>query len=70
MGEKIRSYRELRVYQSAMEAAMEIFHLTKNFYQKKSILLLTKSDVLPVQYVQILLRLGVKDDIRLHLLQS
>ena len=27
----IRSYRELRVYQSAFEAAMIIFRLTKNF---------------------------------------
>lgn len=31
MGEKINSYKELRVYQSAMEAAMEIFQLTKSF---------------------------------------
>jgi four helix bundle protein len=31
MGEKIKSYQELRVYQSAIEAAMEIFHLTKKF---------------------------------------
>lgn len=27
----IRSYKELRVYQSAMEAAMRIFELTKKF---------------------------------------
>jgi len=27
----IRSYRELRVYQSAMSAAMEIFEMTKGF---------------------------------------
>lgn len=27
----IRSYKELRVYQSAMEAAMQIFELTKRF---------------------------------------
>jgi four helix bundle protein len=27
----IRSYRELRVYQSAFELAMEIFEMTKNF---------------------------------------
>ncbi|MBI2951736.1 four helix bundle protein [bacterium] len=31
MGEKIQSYRELRVYQSAMETAMEIFQVTKGF---------------------------------------
>lgn len=31
MGEKINNYRELRVYQSAMEAAMKIFQLTKVF---------------------------------------
>lgn len=29
--EKIKSYRELRVYQAAMEAAMLIFELTKRF---------------------------------------
>lgn len=28
---KIQSYRELRVYQSAMDLAMEIFELTKSF---------------------------------------
>ena len=27
----IQSFRELRVYQAAMEAAMEIFHLSKSF---------------------------------------
>lgn len=31
MGAKINSYKDLRVYQIAMEMAMEIFHLTKNF---------------------------------------
>jgi len=31
MGEKINSYKDLRVYQMAMELAMEIFHLTKTF---------------------------------------
>ena len=31
MGDRIKSYKELRVYQSAMEAAMEIFQLTKSF---------------------------------------
>jgi len=31
MGDRIRSYRDLRVYQKAMEAAMEIFELTKGF---------------------------------------
>jgi four helix bundle protein len=29
--EKIRSYKELRVYQAAMDAAMKIFELTKSF---------------------------------------
>ena len=28
---KIRSFRELRVYQTAMEAAMQVFELTKSF---------------------------------------
>ena len=31
MGERINSYREMRVYQSAMEAAMKIFQLAKTF---------------------------------------
>jgi len=31
MGEKINSYKDLRVFQSAMDAAMEIFELTKSF---------------------------------------
>jgi len=31
MGNRIRSYRNLRVYQNAMEAAMEIFELMKDF---------------------------------------
>lgn len=29
--QNIRSYRELRVYQAAMEAAMQIFEMTKKF---------------------------------------
>ena len=31
MGEKIKSYKDLRVYQNAMDTAMEIFELTKRF---------------------------------------
>lgn len=31
MGERINSYKELRVYQNAMEAAMKIFEVTKDF---------------------------------------
>jgi four helix bundle protein len=31
MAEKINSYRDLRVYQNAMEAGMKIFELTKGF---------------------------------------
>lgn len=31
MGQNIRSYKELRVYQSAMDAAMKIFEVTKSF---------------------------------------
>lgn len=31
MGEKINSYKELKVYQSAFVVAMEIFELTKSF---------------------------------------
>jgi 23S rRNA-intervening sequence protein len=29
--ERIKSYKELRVYQAAMEAAMRVFELTKRF---------------------------------------
>lgn len=31
MSERVKSYRDLRVYQNAMDAAMEIFQITKNF---------------------------------------
>jgi four helix bundle protein len=31
MGDRIKSYRDLRVYQNAMDTAMEIFELTKSF---------------------------------------
>ncbi|MBC7078121.1 MAG: four helix bundle protein, partial [Synergistales bacterium] len=31
MGERINDYKELRVYQNAMEAAMRIFEMTKVF---------------------------------------
>lgn len=31
MGEKIGSYKDLRVYKSAMEAAMKVFELTRTF---------------------------------------
>lgn len=31
MGDRIKSYRDLRVYQNAMDTAMEIFELTKGF---------------------------------------
>ncbi len=31
MGGKINSYKELRVFQNAMDAAMRIFELTKDF---------------------------------------
>jgi len=30
-GEKIKSYKDLRVFQAAMDAAMAIFELTKSF---------------------------------------
>lgn len=31
MGELVRNYKDLKAYQAAMEAAMEIFHITKSF---------------------------------------
>jgi four helix bundle protein len=31
MGERIGSYKDLRVYQNAMDAAMKVFELTKTF---------------------------------------
>lgn len=35
MADQIKSYKDLRVYQNAMEAAMEIFRLTKEFPQEE-----------------------------------
>lgn len=35
MGERINDYKELRVYQNAMEAAMRIFEMTKVFPSEK-----------------------------------
>lgn len=34
--QKIRTFRDLRVYQAAMELAMEIFELTKNFPKEET----------------------------------
>ena len=34
--QNIRSYRDLRVYQAAMDLAMEIFELTKNFPKEET----------------------------------
>ena len=34
--QNIRSYRDLRVYQAAMDLAMEIFQLTRNFPKKET----------------------------------
>ena len=31
MGERIETYKDLRVFQNAMDSAMKIFHLTKTF---------------------------------------
>jgi hypothetical protein len=31
MGERIRNYRELKVFQKSMDLAMEIFQITKSF---------------------------------------
>jgi len=35
LSERIKSYRDLRVFQNAMDAAMEIFTLTKTFPQEE-----------------------------------
>ena len=35
MGERINSYKELRVFENAMNAAMKIFELTKSFPQEE-----------------------------------
>jgi four helix bundle protein len=35
MGERIKSYKELRVFENAMNAAMKIFELTKTFPQEE-----------------------------------
>ena len=31
MGERIKTYKELRVFQNAMDSAMKIFYITKDF---------------------------------------
>lgn len=35
MGERINSYKELKVFENAMNAAMNIFELTKEFPQEE-----------------------------------
>jgi four helix bundle protein len=35
MGERIKNYKELRVFQNVMDSAMKVFQLTKNFPQEE-----------------------------------
>lgn len=51
--EKIRNFRELRVYQSSIEAAMEIFEITRNFPTEEKYSMVDKFAVLRVLYVPI-----------------
>ncbi len=59
----IRHFRELEVYQLAMNSAMRIFEASKFFPPEKNILSPTRYDGLLAQFVQISLKRGASDDI-------
>jgi hypothetical protein len=58
--ELIGSYRDLDVYKTAMEGAIRIFELTKNFPLKRGSPLLTRSAVRRARCAQILERSGAR----------
>jgi len=60
----IRSYKELRVYQAAMDAAMRIFELSKRFLPKKSTHSLIRYDAALDLCVQTLEKRGESAGIR------
>jgi hypothetical protein len=66
---KILSFRELRVYQSAVGLAMEIFELTKQFPTEEKYSLIDQIRRSSVQFVLISPKLGENEDIKLPLLQ-
>jgi len=57
----IRSYKELRVYQMAMAAAMKIFELSKRFPLRKDIRLQIKFVAAHAQCVRTLGKHGAND---------
>ena len=70
MGDRINSYKELRVYQSAMEAAMEIFQITKSFPPEEKYSMVDQMAVLHGPYALTLPKHGVSEGIRRHLSQN
>jgi hypothetical protein len=60
VSEKIRTYKDLRVYQNSVESAMKIFEITKAFPVEERFSLV----------VQILLRHGGNEDTKQLLLQN
>ena len=62
--DRIRSYKELRVYQAAIDAAMRIFEITKRFRLKNVSQWLTKYADLHVQSARTLERRGANAAIR------
>lgn len=53
MSELVKNYSDLRVYQQAMETAMQIFLLTKNFPSDEKFSLVDQIRRFLVQFVQI-----------------
>ena len=62
----ISSYKELRVYQAAMDAAMRIFTLQNAFRQKRGMDSQIKLGGPRGQFVRTLAKRGASDDIELH----
>jgi hypothetical protein len=52
MPKKIRTYKDLRVYNLAFEAAMEIFHVTKGFPGEEKFSLVDQMRILTIYMCQ------------------
>ena len=63
MGDRIRSFRDLRVYQEAFRLQQEVFEVSKGF-PKEELYSLTDQIRLPDLWVLIWLRRGRKDLIK------
>ena len=62
---KIRSYKELRVYQAAMDAAMKIFELSKTFPVEERYSLTDQIVSVHDQFAPTSVKLGANDVIQL-----